>query len=219
VIHLEHVSLPDGLRALAYRDARGNLVVYVSQTLDAAGQRAAVVAAIRASRRGRWRAGLPSAGIALLLGIRTTLGHAAGALRARPLAWGTAAATTMLVLGVSAAAVFITAVPQRGAPPEAAPRPSPHSMLSPRPQPGRPPARASHLAEARRAPGGTASVAPGGRTGSGRPSPGPAPTGGSSPAPATPSPTPTEPSPSPSPSRSKSPSGICVTLLGIRVCL
>jgi hypothetical protein len=219
VIHLERVALPDGLRAVAYRDARGNLVIYVSQTLDAPGQRAAVVAAIRASRRGRWRVGLPSAGIVLLLGIRTMLGNAAGALRARPLAWGAAATAT--VLGASAAAVLITAVPYHRAPPEAAPRPAPHSALAPRPQPSHPPARASHLTQARRAPAATASPAPGRLTGPGRPSPGPAPTGGSSPGPSTPSPTPTKPTPSPSPSRSHSPppSLICVVLLGIRVCV
>jgi hypothetical protein len=221
MIHLERVDLPHGLHALAYRDARGNVVIYVSQTLDAAYQRAAVVAAIRASRRAGWRAGLPSAGVALLLGIRAAAGNAARALRARPLAWGAAAATA--VLGASVAAVFITATPNHQAPPESAGRQAPHYVL-PRPQPGQRPAHASHPTQARRAP--TASPAPGRLTGYGQPSPSPAPTGGSSPAPAasspappTPTPTPTEPTPTPTPTHSPPPSGICVDLLGLRVCL
>jgi len=211
VIHLERVPLPDGLRALAYRDARGNLVIYVSQTLDAACQRAAVVAAMRASRRARWRAGLPSAGIAVLLGIRAMLRGAAGAFKARPLAWGAAAATT--VLGASAAAVFTTAVPSHRLPAESARPPASHSVHgSPRPQPGQTPGHTSHLTQARPTP--TASPAPGRLTGAGRPSPSQAPAGGSSPTPAASSPAPAEPTPTPSPS-----GGVCVVVLGIRVCV
>jgi hypothetical protein len=41
VIHLERVDLPDGLRALAFRDRNGNLVIFVSAGLDAKQQRAA----------------------------------------------------------------------------------------------------------------------------------------------------------------------------------
>ena len=37
MIHLERVRLPDGLKALAYRDQTGNLVIYVSEGLDAKG--------------------------------------------------------------------------------------------------------------------------------------------------------------------------------------
>ena len=100
MIHLERVILPPGLRAVAYRDGRGNLVIYVSETLDAACQRAAVVEAIRAARRTRWRTALPSA-IAVLLGIRAIFARAFGVVKLRPLAWGATATTA--VLGATAA--------------------------------------------------------------------------------------------------------------------
>jgi hypothetical protein len=214
VIHLERVPLPPGLRAVAYRDKRGNLVIYVSETLDAACQRAAVVEAIRASRRSEWRhGGLPSAAIVLLLGIRTVLWRAAGALKARPVAWGTAATTA--VAGASAAGVFITAVPHHPSSASRRPEPSAVQPLTPQAQP---PGRASHQVHAR------AAAAPGSSAGRGqaaaaerrRPTPASA---GSSPTPtpapsALPSPTPTQPAPSPSPS-----GRICVVVLGIRVCV
>jgi hypothetical protein len=209
VIHLERVPLPPGLRAVAYRDTRGNLVIYVSETLDATGQRTAVVEAIRASRRSEWRhGGLPSAAIVLLLGIRKVLWRAADALKARPLAWGTAATTA--VAGASAAGVFITAVPHH--PPPQARRPVPSAVQPLTPQ-GQPPG-ASHQVHAR------AAAAPGSSAGHGqaaaakRPQPTPTSSGGSSPAP-TPAPS-ASPSPTPSPSPS---SGICVITLGIRVCV
>jgi len=212
VIHLERVPLPQGLRAVAYRDKRGNLVIYVSETLDAARQRAAVLEAIRASRRNEWRrGGVPSAAIVLLLGIRTVLWRAAGTLKARPLAWGTAATTA--VAGASAAAVFITAVPHH--PPPQAQRPEPSAIQPLTPQ-GQAPGHAVHQTHARAAApskgGGQAAAAK-------RPQPTPTSSAGSSPAPtpapsASPSPTPTQPAPSPSPS-----GRICVVALGIRVCL
>jgi hypothetical protein len=214
VIHLERVPLPQGLRAVAYRDKRGNLVIYVSEMLDAARQRAAVVEAIRAARRNEWRrGGLPSAAIVLLLGIRTVLGRAAGALKARPVAWGTAATTA--VLGASAAGVFISAVPHHVPPQSRRPEPSAVQPLTPQ---GQPPGHASHQAHARaasapsRSAGGQAAAAK-------RPQPTPTSSAGASPTPtpapsASPSPTPTQPAPSPSPS-----GGICVIVLGIRVCV
>jgi hypothetical protein len=213
MIHLERVPLPQGLRAVAYRDKRGNLVIYVSETLDAARQRTAVVEAIRASRRNEWRRGsLPSAAIVLLLGIRTLLWRAAGALKARPLAWGTAATTA--VAGASAAGVFITAVPHHI--PSQSRRPEPSAVQPLTPQ-GQPPGHASHQAHARAA--AAPSNGHGQATAAKRPQPTTSASAGSSPAPtpapsASPSPTPTHPAPSPSPS-----GGICVVTLGIRVCL
>jgi hypothetical protein len=212
VIHLERVALPQGLRAVAHRDERGNLVIYLSETLDAACQRTAVVEAIRASRRTEWRhGGLPSAGIVLLLGIWTALWRAATALKARPVAWGAAATTA--VAGASAAGVFITAVPHHAAsPPSASRTPEPNAVQPLTPQ-GQPPAHASHQAHAR-ATAPAASAGPG-QAAAERSRPSPTPSAGSSPTPSgSPSPTPTQPAPSPSPS-----GGICVVVLGIRVCV
>jgi hypothetical protein len=217
VIHLERVALPQGLRAVAYRDKRGNLIIYVSETLDAARQRAAVVEAIRASRRTEWRrGGLPSAGIVLLLGIRTVLWRAAGAIKARPVAWGAAATTA--VAGASAAGVFITAVPHHPSPPSAS-RQSEPSAVQPLPPQGQPPGHPSHQAHARAVAAPSSSAGRGQAVAADRRRPVPTSSGGSSPttAPApsaSPSPTPTQPTPSPSPS-----GGICVDVLGIRVCV
>jgi hypothetical protein len=207
VIHLERVPLPQGLKAVAYRDKRGNLVIYVSETLDAACQRTAVVEAIRASRRSEWRhGGLPSTAIVLLLGIRTVLWRAAGALKARPVAWGTAATTA--VAGASAAGVFITAVPHHL--PSQARRPVP-GAVQPLTPPGQPP-RASHQVHARAAAAPSSSAGRGQAAAARRGPPAPTSSAGSSPTPA-PAPS-SSPTPTPSPS-----SGICVIALGIRVCL
>ncbi|MGC1286525.1 MAG: hypothetical protein WA895_26735 [Streptosporangiaceae bacterium] len=206
MIHLERVILPPGLRAVAYRDGRGNLVIYVSETLDAACQRAAVVEAIRAARRTRWRTALPSA-IAVLLGIRAIASRAFGVVKLRPLAWGATATTA--VLGATAAGVFVTAVPHHHAPSASGGRAQPSSV-----RPTTPGAQPTHAGRqgtvepvaARRSP----SSGPAASTG--KPSPATS-TTGSTPAP---SPTPAasaEPSPSPSSSL------LCVILLGENVCV
>jgi hypothetical protein len=215
VIHLERVVLPDGLRALAHRDTHGNLIIYVSETLDAARQRTAVVAAIRASRRAGWRAGagLPSAGIAVLLGVQTLLRRSAAVLKARPLAWGAAASSA--VVGASAAGVFITTVPHHHSP-VASPRPSVPSAIQPLTPQGQAPAHTGHRVRTRvvaspAAPGGSGHPA---STGQPRPAP-TSPGTSTAPAPSPSSaPSPTQPSPSPSPS-----GGVCVIVLGIRVCV
>jgi hypothetical protein len=217
VIHLERVALPQGLRAVAYRDKRGNLIIYVSETLDAARQRAAVVEAIRAARRTDWRrGGLPSAGIVLLLGIRTVLWRAAGALKARPVAWGAAATTA--VAGASAAGVFITTIPHH---PSSASRPPEPSAVRPLTPPGQLPGHAGHHVPAREVAAPSGSAGHGQTAAAERGRPAPTSSAGSSPTPtpaqsASPSPVPTQPTPTPSPSPS---SGICVDVLGIRVCV
>lgn len=206
MIHLERVILPAGLRAVACRDGRGNLVIYVSETLDAACQRAAVVEAIRAARRNRWRTALPSA-IAVLLGIRAVVAHAFGVVKLRPLAWGATATTA--VLGATAAGVFVTAVPHHHAPSASGRQAQPSSV--------RPTAAATQPAHA----GHQGTVKPvaarrsrssGHAAGAGKPSPA---TSSTSPATA-PSPS---PAPSAEPSPSPSPSLLCVILLGERVCV
>jgi hypothetical protein len=212
VIHLERVVLPAGLRALAYRDAHGNLVIYVSETLDAARQRSAVVEAIRASRRAGWRAGagLPSAGIAVLLGVQTLLRHSVAVIKARPLAWGAAASSA--VLGASAAGVFITAVPHHHNP-AAAPRPSAPSAIQPLTPQSQGPTHTGHQVRARAVASPAASGGSGHPASSGQPQPAPSASGGSTAPSPSPAPAPT-PSPSPSPS-----GGVCVIVLGIRVCV
>jgi hypothetical protein len=207
VIHLERVILPAGLRAVAYRDGRGNLVIYVSETLDAACQRAAVVEAIRAARRNRWRTALPSA-IAVLLGIRAIAAHAFRVVKLRPLAWGATATTA--VLGATAAGVFVTAVPHHHAPSASGGQARPSSV---RPTaPGTQPTHAGRqgtvepvAARRSRSSGHAAST--------GKPSPAATSTTGSTSAP---SPTPSASAqPSPSPSSSL----LCVILLGEQVCV
>jgi hypothetical protein len=234
VIHLERVQLPAGLRALAYRDRSGNLVIFVSEELDAKAQRAAIMEAIRASRRAGWRkTGLLPAGIGLTLALRALLGQARQAISAQPVAW--AAAATATVVGAAAAGIFIASAPHAHAP-SAAGQPGGPTATQPASQP--PGGHGSHrrtgppVAVARVSPG------PGQPVTSGRPTP--APTGGPSPASSppgpqpsptrtqpgpspspTPAPTPTSsrpPGPSPSPSPTGSP-GTCIVLLGITVCL
>jgi len=205
VIHLQRVILPAGLRAVAYRDGRGNLVIYVSETLDAACQRTAVVEAIRASRRTRWRAALPSA-IALLLGIRAIAARTFGALKLRPLAWGATATTA--ALGATAAGVFVTAVPHHHAPSASGRQARPSSA-----QPAATGKRAGgHQGDIQPVAASRKSPPSGHAARSGKPSPAATSTAGSSPGPS-PAPSPTEPSPSPSASL------VCVILLGERVCV
>jgi hypothetical protein len=203
VIHLRRVILPAGLRAVAYRDARGNLVIYVSETLDAACQRAAVVEAIRAARRTRWRAALPSA-IAVLLGIRAIAARAFGVVKLRPLAWGATATTA--ALGATAAGVFVTAVPHHHAPSASGRQPQPSSAA-----PATRPAR-GHQSDITPVAAPRRSPSSGHAAGTAKPSPAATSTGSSSPGPS-PTPSPTGPSPSPSPSL------VCVILLGKRVCV
>ena len=210
MIHLERVLLPAGLRAVAYRDGRGNLVIYVSETLDAACQRAAVVQAIRAARRNRWRAALPSA-IAVLLGIRAIAAHAFRVVKLRPLAWGATATTA--VLGATAAGVFVTAVPHHHAPSGSGGHARPSSVRPTAPGAlGAQPTHAGHQGTvqpvaARRSPSS------GHAASAGKPGPAATSTTGSTSAP---SPTPTASAqPSPSPSSSL----LCVILLGEQVCV
>jgi hypothetical protein len=234
MIRIERVILPNGLRAIARRDENGDLVVYVSNALDAGRQRAAVMAAVRASKRAGWRAGLPL-GVALLAALRLWLGRAATAIHARPAAWAASAVT--VTAGVVAAGALLLAPPHSHSP-AASGRPPAGASLSPSHQqqgePGPHRRRAQPVAaRPTRSPGmpgglvqaGQSSPMPGqpsrtapapGRTASPRPSqPPPAPVPSTSPSSA-PSP---EPSPSPSPSPSGGKPGSCVVLLGVRVCV
>jgi hypothetical protein len=218
VIHLERVDLPDGLRALAYRDRHGNLVIFVSAGLDAKQQRAAIMEAIRASRRAGWRrTGLLPVGIGLALGIRALLGRVGRMVATRPVAWG--AATTAAVVGASAVGIFITSAPRPHAPSAAGPPAGPSAVQPSGRQPG---GRSPHRRQVRPVSVARRSPGPGRPAASGSPTPAPTSPGGPSPTTPAPSPGPSpspSPAPSPSPSPTGSPPGLCVVVLGITVCL
>jgi hypothetical protein len=232
MIRIERVSLPPGLRAIAGRDSNGYLVIYVSNALDAKGQRAAVMEAVRASRRAGWRGVVPI-WIALLAIGRLWLRRAASAVRAQPagLLAGTAA---VAAVGALAWIILATAPPHQPGSGQAAAPPAGSTGVSP--QPGTPGHRSGQVAPGQR--GGQVQPVVGlpPSTLAGQPQPGttspgsgrtpPAP--GRTPSPTTPAPAPgsSAPSPSPSlsssspasPSPSPSPSRSCLVVLGIRVC-
>jgi hypothetical protein len=217
MIHIERIALPDGLRALAHRDVHGNLVIYVSQGLDAASQRAAVMEAVRALRRNRWQAGVPTAGIAVLLAFRSLAARAARVLRVHPAAWGSAAAVA--VAGAATAGFFLVTAPHPHNPAASGGRPGPvPSAVVPSRLPGQQPAPPRKHAPAQ--PGALNSPGPAGTGAARQPGTVSANTGGGNPSPSAPSPaSPTTPPPSPAPSPSPAGNGNCITLLGVRVCL
>jgi hypothetical protein len=217
MIHIERIVLPDGLRALAHRDAHGNLVIYVSQGLDAASQRAAVMEAVRALRRNRWQAGVPTAGIALLLAFRSLAGRAARVLRVHPAAWGTAA--TVAAAGAATAGVFLVTTPHPHSPAASGGRPGPvPSAVVPSSQPSRHPARPGQDSPAQ--PGALNSPGPAGTGVAKQPGTVSTNTGDGNPSASAPSPaSPTTPPPSPAPSPSPTGNGNCIIVLGIRLCL
>jgi len=215
MIHIERIALPDGLRALAHRDAHGNLVIYVSQGLDAASQRAAVMEAVRALRRNRWQAGLPTAGIALLLAFRSLAARTARVLRVHPAAWGSAVA----VAGAAAAGFFLVTAPHPHSPAASGGRPGPvPSAVVPSLLPGRHPAHPGQDAPAQ--PGALNSPGPAGtgvakQPGTVSANPGNGNPSAAQPSPAAPATPPSSPAPSPSPTGN----GNCIVVLGIRLCL
>ncbi|MGH3410609.1 MAG: hypothetical protein ACRDRJ_50145, partial [Streptosporangiaceae bacterium] len=105
MIRIERVTLPPGLRAVARRDDDGHLVVYVSAELDSRQQRAAVLEAVRASRRAGWRAALPI-WIGLAAGLRFWLRRLQSAIRTQPAGWATGVGA--VAAGAVVAAVLLT---------------------------------------------------------------------------------------------------------------
>lgn len=222
-LYLERVALPPGLSAIGCRDPHGDLAVYVSDALDSASQRAAVMEAIRASRRPGWQAGLGPVGaaVALLIALRSLLLRAARPLRARPVAW--VAAATAAAAGASAAGILL-AVPHHHGPPASGRGPAPAIALPGQPQ-GQ---QRGHRRHQALQPVPAAGISPGtgrahlaGQPGPGQVSPAPgSPAPGPSPSPAppaSPSPSPAPPAPSPAPPGGGT--GVCVVVLGHRVCL
>jgi hypothetical protein len=219
MISIRHVTLPEGLSAFAQRGPDEELNVYVSDTLSADRQRAAVRAALRATRRQGWRTALPAPSVGLLLALGVGwLRRSARVLQAHTVAWVTAVA----VAAAAGAALYLALVPHPHGPgPVSAGQPAaPGVSQSPVPsQPAPHPSRTHHVhphrptstptAVPQVAPMSTMPVRP--VPTSSPPPPVPAPSGVPAPVP-TPSPT---PSPPPTPHKG----GHCVGLLGIRVCL
>ncbi len=219
MIRISHVPLPPGLSALAQRSPDGDLTVFVSDTLPADRQRAAVRTALRAARRPDWRAALPAPSAAVLLAFAAGwFRRAAGAARAHLVTFASASA---VVVAAGAVAAYLATAPHARGPvslprppassgshaPAPSPSPPPASHPAPRPRPRRtpPPPAAS-----------TPPVAPM-STMPAQPVPSPVP---SSTVPVPPSslpPTPAPPPPSPVPS----PPGHrhCLRVLNIGVCL
>ena len=227
MIRIERVALPAGLRAIAHRDPNGDVVIYVSDGLDAKRQRAAVLAALRASRRTGWRAWLLPIGLVLLPPLRRWARHAVAAVRTHPAGW--AAATTVVVAGAAVSGVFLGTAPHRHDSASARPpAPSVNLPLQPRqqhapvtraglPQPAGAISPGSPGAPATPSRPGAASPAPGQPPSAPAPAPSPSGPPGSPPAPS-PTPTPTTtPTPAPTPSGDHQES--CVIILKVQVCL
>jgi hypothetical protein len=234
MIRIERVNLPPGLRAIAGRDPHGYLVIYVSNALDAKGQRAAVMEAVRASRRAGWRGAVP-VWIAFLALGRLWLGRAVSAVRAQPatLLAGTAA---VAAAGALAWIILATAPPHQPGPAQAAAPPAGRPGVSPQPAApghrtgqGAPGNRSGQVQPVIALPSGTVTGQP--RAGKTPPGSGTSPAPGRSSSPTTPAPGSPSPAPAPSPSSSSpapppaplpppspSPSRSCVVVLGIRVC-
>jgi len=213
VIRIERVTMPKGLRAIADRDPRGDLIIYVSAAVDADRAQAAVREVIRASRRAGWRTELPPAGVALLVALQQLLRRGARALRAQRAAWATAAAA--LVAGGSAAAVFLMPAPHQHISSALAQPPVRRAALPY--QPRSVPARHRGQAQPVAARPSRSSVSPAGPEPARTATPPTRPSRSPSPAPS--SPPPPSPSPTPTPSPSAGNPGGCVPVLVIRVCL
>jgi hypothetical protein len=215
VIHVRHEQLPSGLSAVVRRHPGGDTDVVVSTLLTPARQRAAVRAGLRAAQPAHQRSVLPVPLLGALAlawaSVRATL----SGLRLHPAALMTAAGA---VTAVTAAAVVIAVVPQqhgpadRGRPAAGAPAPVPRQPAGRSTQPAAGPHSSATPAPSV-VPVAAHSVAP-----SSRPTPAPGQSQPSSGA-AQPSPTTAAPQPSPSPSASGGGGGVCLDLLGIRVCL
>jgi hypothetical protein len=216
VISVRHTTLPEGLSVLALRDAGGNVTLFVSDAITPDRQRAAVRAALGASRRAGWRAVLiPLPVAAMLTQVRTRFSAVIKACQAH------AAVTAAAVLAVAAAAAIVAVVPHRAAPHVSAANTPAGSA-----QPAGPGGSASHRGstghsrQGSHVPlGGELSTAPStGRSSAPGPAPSPAPSPTATP---TARPTPTTsaaPTPSPTPKPSSG-GGTCIWLLGIKVCV
>jgi hypothetical protein len=222
VIRVRHEPLPTGLSAVVRRRPDGDTDIVVSTLLTPARQRTAVRVGLRAARPADQRSVLPVPLLGVLALAWASTRAIARGLRLHPAALLTAAGA---VTAVTAAAVVIAVVPQQHGPADSGhPAAGALSAGAPTPAPGQSAGRAGRSSQPGAQPHNSARptptvvpVADHSVAASSRPTPAP---GKSQPSagPAQPSPTTQAAQPSPSPS-SGGGGGVCVDLLGLRVCL
>ena len=220
MIRVRHEPLPSGLSAVVRRRPGGDTDVVVSTLLTPARQRAAVRVGLRAARPADQRSLLPVPLLGLLALAWASTRAIARGLRLHPVAL---VAATGAMTAVAAAAVVIAVVPQQHGPAGSGhPATGALSPAAPLPAPGQSagrPARSTQPAAGPHSPGRptptvvpvadhsvTASSGSSTTPGQSRPS-------SSSAQPST------TPSAQPSPSPSTGGGGVCIDLLGLRVCL
>jgi len=222
VIRVRHEPLPSGLSAVVRRRAGGDTDIVVSTLLTPARQRTAVRVGLRAARSADQRSVLPVPLLGVLALAWASARAVARGLRLHPVALLTAAGA---VAAVTAAAVVIAVVPQQHGPagsgrPEAGAL-SPAASAPAAGQSAGQPSRSSQPAAGPHSSGRPAPtvvpVADHSVAASSRPTAAP---GESQPSPGSAPPSPTAPPAQPSPSPSTgSGGGVCIDLLGLRVCL
>jgi hypothetical protein len=216
VIRVRHEPLPAGLSAVVRRRPGGDIDVVVSTLLSPARQRTAVRVGLRAARPADQRSMLPVPLLGALALAWTSARAVARGLRFHPAAL---VASAGVVTAVTAAAVVIAVVPnQHGA--AGGGHAAAGALPAPTPAPAQSAGRPGRSTQPTTGPRSTA-----------RPAPSVVPVADrSAAAPARPTPTPGEsglspgpprspPTAQPSPTPSAGGGGVCLELLGLRVCL
>jgi hypothetical protein len=230
VTRLLHSALPEGLMAIARRGEDGEFGVVLSEALAPGRQRDAVRTVIRAARgQHRVPALVPVPVAASVSAARSLASRAGEWMRAHArLATATAAAAVTLIAVI--ALLMPGLHPARNT---AGGTAAPGSRTAPRasgqPTAGAPPSETAPGSRAGARPGTSAPSQPGTRvvaarnpSGSGRPSPAPQPApsaSSSAPAPAQSAAPQPSSTPAPTPTSSSGSTGVCVLVLGVRVCL
>jgi hypothetical protein len=222
MIRVRHEPLPSGLSAVVRRRPGGDTDIVVSTLLTPARQRAAVRVGLRAARPADQRSVLPIPLVGLLALAWASTRAIVRGLRLHPVALVTGAGA---ITAVTAAAVVIAVVPlQHGPAGSGHPAAGALSPAAPAPAPGQSVARPARSTQPAAGPHNSAGPAPTvvpvadhSVAASSRPTPVP---GESQPSPGSAQPSPTTPAAQPSPSSSTGGGGgVCIDLLGLRVCL
>jgi hypothetical protein len=218
VIRVRHQPLPSGLSAVVRRRPGDETDIVVSTLLTPARQRAAVRVGLRAAQPTGRRSVLPVPLLGVLALAWASVRGIAKGLRLHPAALVAAAGT---VTAVTAAAVVIAVVPHQHGPTGGGhPAAGALSPQAPAPAPGQSARSSQPAAGPHSSAGPTPSVVPVADHSvapSARPTPAP---GESQPSPGSAPPSPTTPPAQPSPTPSAGGGGgVCLDLLGLRVCL